>query len=116
MKPKIGISVDETSRDGEARVLIITGAGRDFCAGGDFRYTLTILPSGICLRACSAYRKLIFSVRWAPFRLSRQLDPLGPFYFSTHILSIFGTFRYSKGFSTISSSRWSQLKKLCNVR
>ena len=43
-----------------------------------------ILPSGIWSCCSSAYRKQLLLLRRVPFRLSLQLDPLGPFYFTTH--------------------------------
>ena len=32
-------AVDQLSKDDEVRVVVLTGAGRAFCAGGDFRYS-----------------------------------------------------------------------------
>jgi len=39
MEPEIGMAVDQVAGDDQVRVLILTGAGRGFCAGGDFRYS-----------------------------------------------------------------------------
>jgi len=39
MEPEIGTTVDKPARNSKVGVRIITGVGRSFCAGGDFRYS-----------------------------------------------------------------------------
>ncbi|MGH7572120.1 MAG: enoyl-CoA hydratase/isomerase family protein [Gemmatimonadota bacterium] len=46
MRDRIGDAVEEMGADPEARVLIVTGAGRGFCAGADVEYLRELVETG----------------------------------------------------------------------
>ena len=46
MRDRIGDAVEELGADPEVRVLIVTGAGRGFCAGADVGYLQELVESG----------------------------------------------------------------------
>jgi enoyl-CoA hydratase/carnithine racemase len=43
MRQEIGEALDELERDASVRVIVITGAGRGFCAGGDIDYMASLV-------------------------------------------------------------------------
>lgn len=79
MAPEIGIAMDAVAKDDEVRVLIITGAGRGFCAGGDFKYsqvrTGAVQPEDAEIRGEVAKGKLIHTLSSGILTLQRMDKP-----------------------------------------
>ncbi|HET6342030.1 MAG TPA: enoyl-CoA hydratase/isomerase family protein, partial [Gemmatimonadota bacterium] len=46
MRDRIGDAVEELGADPAVRVLIVTGAGRGFCAGADVNYLRELVETG----------------------------------------------------------------------
>ena len=50
MREQLVAALDRVAAEGEARVLVITGAGRAFCAGGDVHHMASLKQSGADFR------------------------------------------------------------------
>jgi 2-(1,2-epoxy-1,2-dihydrophenyl)acetyl-CoA isomerase len=64
LSEELGLAIEEISEDDATRVLIITGAGRGFCAGGDMK-SLPINPGDMVgtTEALEKWHKTLLSIR-----------------------------------------------------
>ena len=64
LSEELGLAIEEIREDDAARVLIITGAGRGFCAGGDMK-SLPINPGDMVAttEALEAWHRILLSLR-----------------------------------------------------
>jgi 2-(1,2-epoxy-1,2-dihydrophenyl)acetyl-CoA isomerase len=64
LSEELGLAIEEVSRDAGVRVLVITGAGRGFCAGGDMK-DLPISAGNMVAstEALEAWHKILLSIR-----------------------------------------------------
>lgn len=69
MRQEIAEAVSELAEDAEVRVMVITGAGRAFCAGADIGYMRTLVESGDWENAKALIetgRAVVTAIRRAP--------------------------------------------------
>ena len=64
LSEELGLAIEEIREDDAARVLVITGAGRGFCAGGDMK-SLPINPGDMVgtTEALEKWHKTLLSIR-----------------------------------------------------
>ena len=61
---ELGMAIEETGRDISIRVLVITGAGRGFCAGGDLKdLPLTPGDPAASQKTLEEWHKILLSIR-----------------------------------------------------